>query len=376
VWFVKNAARQNIDARMSIWANPSNTNVQLRKGRSRLPDGTFACCEIDRLKVRLGKADLRERSNQHMIANASRPVLPRAKRKPSRRNMQIYEEVRVLGQRQDDVAQRHGVNQKRVSQICQQVDRWRAWVQTSPDREQMEAEQRRQTLLDVRKRNEKLLLAALRQAGRPSQRLVTERRVTEGGQTTIDRTERELPIDSGWLSVALKASNSVARISQTLGVDLEPSTLGPEVDELLAAMLADRQEGESRRVGEGETDGDPKEGAKSSRSSNDKAVRSPNRGNISGDEIAATNCDDTTCVEIDGAELAHKGAQEKANIPPAKLWCEPESKAAGRPSQASQIPQTATSKLPREVRERRAKFLQSGSEPEADKKRLVLLKPR
>jgi len=170
--------------------------------------------------------------------------------------MQIYEEVRLLGQRQEDVAQKHGVNQKRISQVCQQVDRWLDWVQTSPDRERIEAEQRRQILLDERKRNEQLMLVALHHATRGGQRLVTERRLTKGCEKTIDRTERELPTDSAWLRIAYKASNNIARISQKLGVDLQLGTLGPEVDGLLAAMLS--------RVDEGATEHREVEGAKSS----------------------------------------------------------------------------------------------------------------
>jgi len=162
-----------------------------------------------------------------MNTDILRPPIERAKRMPSVRNMQIYEEVRQLGHRQEDVARKHRVNQKRISQICQQIDRWQAWVQTAPNSDSIKAEQRRQTLLDSRKRSEQLLLVALRQAIRPNQRLVSERRLTKEGQTTIDRTERELPADSAWLKIALRASNSIARISQKLGVDLQPGTLGP-----------------------------------------------------------------------------------------------------------------------------------------------------
>jgi len=311
-----------------------------------------------------------------MNTDILRPPIQRAKRMPSSRNMQIYEEVRQLGHRQEDVARKHGVNQKRISQICQQIDRWQAWVQTAPNRELIEAEQRRQTLLDSRKRSEQLLLVALRQAVRPNQRLVSERRLTKGGQTTIDRTERELPADSAWLKIALRASNSIAQISQKLGVDLQPGTLGPEVDGLLAAMLSGIDEGESGGGGEGEAEQARRDGAKSSRSSKTSMDISPVEGASSFHEVDASRCCNEACVEYGETGLADSERLVRSKFLAPEVWYESPGEPQPSPAQTTQNPQISATQLPREVRERRAKFLQSGGEPQVDKERLVNMKPR
>jgi hypothetical protein len=296
-----------------------------------------------------------------MFDNSPRPVIQRAKRMPSSRNMQIYEEVRLLGQRQEDVALKHGVNQKRISQVCQQVDRWLDWVQASPDRERIEAEQRRQILLDVRKRNEQLMLVALRHATGGGQRLVSERRLTKGSETTIDRTERELPTDSAWLRIAYKASNNIARISQKLGIDLQSGTLGPEVDALLAAMLLKGDETELAH----------RDSAKSSRSSKTSMDRSPVEVIVSDNSFDASHCGNEACVESGEAGLADFDRPEQSKFLAPEVWYESACATDPSPAQIPKNPQFAESKLLREVRERRARFLQSCSEPEDDKKRLV-----
>jgi len=311
-----------------------------------------------------------------MIANASRGALPRAKRKPSSRNMQIYEEVRVLEQRQADVAQRHGISQRRVSEICQQVDAWHAWVQSAPNLEEIEKQMRRTALLQARKRAEQILIIAVKHVAKETEQLVTERRTIQGDRTTVDRTVRELPIDAEWLKVAQQTSKDIARITDSLGVDVEPSQAGLELDALLAALVERQQEGERERAAERDRNDEPKEGSNSSSCSKVNGELSPGEAFFSAQEPIANCFAEKSCVETEGQGAGDNRAAEISEFTPSKVFYEHESGpqvAQPQPSHASQI---TTAKLPREVRERRAKFLQSGGEPQVDKERLVNMKPR
>ena len=180
------------------------------------------------------------------------PIVLRAKRKPSPRNVQIYEAVRLTGERQADVAARHGLSQRRVSAICQQVDQWQRWASTAPNFEELQAQERRTALLQARHRCEKLLLAALKQAVRKQERLVSEVRRVVGGQEVVERTVRELPINPGWPKFAGSTSRDILRFTEQLGPDVEPSQTLAEVDALLAALGAE-EERESGSGGAGET---------------------------------------------------------------------------------------------------------------------------
>ncbi|MCI0360240.1 MAG: hypothetical protein L0211_17320 [Planctomycetaceae bacterium] len=225
-----------------------------------------------------------------MIVNPRPLTLPRDRRKPSPRNMQIYEEVRLSGQRQAEVAARHGLNQQRVSQICQQVDRWRQWAAASPDYEAIEAEQRRQRLLAARKRHEQVLLLALRQAVQPSQSLVTERRVTDKHGTSVSRTEKVIPTSAAWAGLVFKASSSVAQLSEKLGVDVESNFLAEEIDRLLAQVM----------TAEASEEEEPNEGSNSSTSSEVKSESSSTERGGGEALNSLTDLAASTCGEMSG----------------------------------------------------------------------------
>src|SRR5262245_35748497 len=115
---------------MFLWANPQRCRCTLHSsvGCTTLPRLPAAIFQTDAGSVGHGAASATSTGADIMIANSPGngssksvsfyPAIVRARRKPSPRNMQIYEQVRLLGHRQADVAARHGMNQQRVSQIC------------------------------------------------------------------------------------------------------------------------------------------------------------------------------------------------------------------------------------------------------------------
>jgi hypothetical protein len=60
--------------------------------------------------------------------------------------VEVHGCVRLLGQTQEEVAQRYGLTQARVSQICTQVQDWREWVDARPPSQQSLDERRRVAL--------------------------------------------------------------------------------------------------------------------------------------------------------------------------------------------------------------------------------------
>ena len=186
-----------------------------------------------------------------MIADfAQRERQPRERPKPSPRNMQIYELVRVQNEPQEQVAARFGINQQRVSQICRQVEAWRQWLETAPDFEVRTADERRRMLLAARLREERLLLLALQRAIEPAETLVTERTMTSSEGTKVDRYEKVLPANPAWLKFAAQSARRIARLGQRLGIDVEASDVTEQIDELLnqiAASSAKLNEGASSR---------------------------------------------------------------------------------------------------------------------------------
>ena len=199
-----------------------------------------------------------------MIADLTpRERPPRERPKPSPRNMQIYELVRVQNERQEQVAARFGINQQRVSQICSQVEAWRRWLETAPDFAVRAADERRRMLLAARLREERLLLLALQRAVEPAETLVTERTMTSLAGTKVDRYEKVLPANPAWLKFAAQSAQRIARLGERLGVDVEASDVTEQIDELLNQIAAS-----SAKLNEGVT---------SSTTSNDHADLGPEK---------------------------------------------------------------------------------------------------
>jgi hypothetical protein len=172
--------------------------------------------------------------------------------------MQIYEDVRVQRERQEDVAARHSLTQQRVSEICSQVEKWRQWQASAPDYEATLANERRLRLLAARQREETVLLVALKQAAAERETLVTERRLTTAQGTQVTRTEKVLPTNPAWLKIVQSASQTLTRMNAKLGVDVQTSALAEEIDRLWAELLG------------GTNAAAPNEGANSCTSCSDK----------------------------------------------------------------------------------------------------------
>jgi len=179
--------------------------------------------------------------NVRSFAPSYGTLLPRARRRPSARNMQIYEEARVRRERQEDVAARHSLTQQRVSEICAQVEAWYQWQASAPDYEAVEANEQRQRLLAARQREETVLLLARRQAAAERETLVSERRVTTARGTDVTRTEKVLPTNPAWLKIVQAASQTLLRINAKLGVDVQTSALAEEIDRLWAELLGEER---------------------------------------------------------------------------------------------------------------------------------------
>jgi len=234
------------------------------------------------------------------MIHQSQLTAPRARRRPSARNQQIYEEVRVQGGRQTAVAARYGLSQKRVSAICQQIDAWHEAVNRSPDFDELVERQKRTIQLQCRKRAEQMLMAALAQAS-ARQQVVTEVTRTEKGQTTVQRTVRDVPADPAYLQVAEKLLREMQRIDLAVGVDVESSWRIEEAEELIARLTGRKEAGASGRGGEAEMEvaggantAEPEGGCKYSRCSNDKRLSAPQRPVAAGGPITAEGGKPTT----------------------------------------------------------------------------------
>lgn len=212
--------------------------------------------------------------------------------------MQIYEDVCVLGQRQADVAARHGLIQQRVSQICRQVDEWHESLTGAPDFEAIEADERRRLLLAARQREEMILVTALRQAVAERETIVSERRVTTAEGTQVTRIEKAVPVNPQWLKVARASSQALTQINEKLGPDVQTSALGEEIDRLWAKLL-----GSEATL--------PNEGANSSTSSNDKPEMNTSQHPAGAELMSATRGAETTCVNVDVAGADENGPEKK-----------------------------------------------------------------
>jgi hypothetical protein len=139
----------------------------------------------------------------------------RRMRRPSERNLQVFEQVRFLGETQAAVAARHGVSQERVSQICLQIDRW--WARTHATGE--EVDRRRADMLLTRRRLAHLFKRAARELAKESVALVKERTWVEDGQTRKETTSTQQPLNPQWGKLVLQVSKQLARLDAQFGPD-------------------------------------------------------------------------------------------------------------------------------------------------------------
>jgi len=104
--------------------------------------------------------------------------------------------------------------------------------------------------------------------------------------------------------------------------------------------------------------------------------RSLVEGIRSGESFDAKLCGNAVCVETGDSELADLNRSEELKFLAPEAWYNSPRETDPSPARIPQTTQIGASKLPRKVRQRRARFLQSCSEPEVDKKRLDKKAPR
>jgi hypothetical protein len=136
---------------------------------------------------------------------------------PSQRNQQIAEQVRLHGRRQVDVAAEYGLSQRRVSQICQQIEHWQGdtWAWERGDvggdaRRRVDLNLQRQQLTEVYRRS-------MRAFTRSEQPLVARRRGKRaGGGKWSEQCEREQKLDTASLRVALRAIEMHGKLNERI----------------------------------------------------------------------------------------------------------------------------------------------------------------
>ena len=124
----------------------------------------------------------------------------------SQRNQQIAAAVRLHGQKQVEVAKEFGISQRRVSQICQQVERWHGCVNPS-ERGEVDGDERRWSDRTLsREQLTEVYRRSMRAFARSERPLATRRRGkrADGGKWS-ERCARDQKLDTGSLRVALRA---------------------------------------------------------------------------------------------------------------------------------------------------------------------------
>jgi hypothetical protein len=146
------------------------------------------------------------------------------RRKPSERNLRIYEEVRVEGIEQAEVAALHGVSPRRVSAICQQVDRWYGEQEPWQRGELQGASDRQAEHLVARRRLAHVYSWAMRGLKSSGQTL-TEGHTTipDHGTTVRKHISRDQKFNVQWLKIAKGAAEKLL----ALAADDEPGEVAP-----------------------------------------------------------------------------------------------------------------------------------------------------
>jgi hypothetical protein len=164
---------------------------------------------------------------------------PRAIREPSQRNLAIYDEVTVHQRVQSEVARQYGLSQRRVSQICQQVEKWRERTAAAFGTGHSRTQRLRMERLLLRRRYEHLYAMALEGLLQERKGLVTKKTITAGGQTTSEVTQRAIAHNPRWLEIAQLASSHLHRLDEGEPEWNERVTqsLVHEMDEALAQLM-------------------------------------------------------------------------------------------------------------------------------------------
>ena len=163
--------------------------------------------------------------------SGQRIVLQRQLRTPSERNLKVYEQVRMLGTEQAEVARQCGITQGRVSQICSQVERWQAQERTALASTR-DKKQRRTTLLWCRRQYEQTYAWAMRELVREQQARAA---TGDGGGAPAPRSN-----SAGLLNVAIRVSNYLHQMDERerRASQRNPRRVVDELDALLVQVAA------------------------------------------------------------------------------------------------------------------------------------------
>ena len=198
---------------------------------------------------------------------------------PSPRNFAIFEEVIGLGRTQQEVAQRLGVSQSRVSQICRQVQRWFNQLLAAPGNDEERRQRFHTQRCLLRRRREFLYAEAI-------DGLIRE---LESRGTT--RTGKVL--NPGWIRAAMSISERLHQMDKEdrrLGVNTTTS-LVEELDATLEQLTASIRGQLDGRLAAA-TAGLPGDASTFEKSSYERSLEVPDEPiAIGASECQATSCD-------------------------------------------------------------------------------------
>jgi hypothetical protein len=145
-------------------------------------------------------------------------------RRPSQRNLEIYEEVQVKGQSQLHTALRRGLSQSRVSAICRQVARWRGAQEPAELGEPQGVAKVRAERWLTRRRLEEVYGWTLRGLESSGQSLVSQ--VTQDqddGPTRRITSRKEQNFNVQWAKVARATVNDLHKLAELEEPESPPS---------------------------------------------------------------------------------------------------------------------------------------------------------
>ena len=145
-------------------------------------------------------------------------------RRPSQRNLEIYEAVHVKGKSQLEVGAFRGLSQSRVSAICRQVARWRGEHEPSELGEPQGAVKVRAERFLTRRRLEEVYGWTLRGLESSGQSLVSQvTRSRDDGPTWRITQRKEQNFNVQWAKVARATVNDLHKLAELEEPEVPPS---------------------------------------------------------------------------------------------------------------------------------------------------------
>jgi hypothetical protein len=164
------------------------------------------------------------------------------------------------------VAARLGLSQRRISQICQQVDRWRNSLRQRSEEEAVAAERK-----FAGQQLDQVYVQAIRELER-SQKVVERRHGMKAGKPWSVETIRDQPADAQWLRLALKAVERHAELDAMSRSSAAGDVPSDRVELLLAELAELLARGSS-------------EGSSSSSEAPQEVLRAAGRKRLTGSDL-------------------------------------------------------------------------------------------